>query len=153
MPPTPVIPQVPLLAAPPFFQSLTPLSIKLDRNNYSFWRSQVLPAVRAYDLEGFLLGTVPCPPRFVDNTTDGPVPGEVRQINVGFALWLRADQLLVSWLLNSISESMFGHVVRCTSSFEIWSTLENLFTTQSKARILQLRFQLQSLKKGSLIIF
>ncbi|PON91706.1 hypothetical protein TorRG33x02_125370, partial [Trema orientale] len=72
MPLAPILPQAPLFAAPVLFQSLAPLSIKLDRTNYSFWRSQVLPAVRAHDLEGFLLGTVPCPPRFVDHTTGGP---------------------------------------------------------------------------------
>ncbi|KAB5551985.1 hypothetical protein DKX38_009296 [Salix brachista] len=35
---------------------------------------------------------------------------------------------------------------------KVWLTLETLFTTHSKARILQLRFQLQTLKKGNLSI-
>ncbi|POO03542.1 hypothetical protein TorRG33x02_007470 [Trema orientale] len=86
VPLAPTLSQAPLFAAPALFQSLAPLSIKLDRTNYSFWHSQVLPAVCAHDLEGFLLGTVPCPPRFIDHTTGGPVPGEVRQLNIGFAL-------------------------------------------------------------------
>lgn len=43
---------------------------------------------------------------------------------------------------------MFGHIVRCTTSYEIWHTLELLFTTHSKARTLQL----QSLKRGNLSI-
>lgn len=47
---------------------------------------------------------------------------------------------------------MFGHVVYCSTSLEVWNTLEDLFTTSSKARTLQLRFQLQSLKKGNLSI-
>ena len=42
---------------------------------------------------------------------------------------------------------MLGHVIRCTSIAEIWSTLHEVFGIQSKARILQLRQQLQ-LKKG-----
>ncbi|KAF4372294.1 hypothetical protein G4B88_007038 [Cannabis sativa] len=50
------------------FQSLAPLTLKLDRGNYTFWKSQVLPALRAHDLEGFVLGTKECPPQFVDNT-------------------------------------------------------------------------------------
>lgn len=44
------------------FQSLTPLTLKLDRGNYSFWRSQVVPTLRAHDLEGFILGTNVFPP-------------------------------------------------------------------------------------------
>ncbi|XP_062119087.1 uncharacterized protein LOC133832809 [Humulus lupulus] len=47
---------------------------------------------------------------------------------------------------------MFGHIVCCTMSFDVWHTLELLFTTQSKSRIVQLRFQPQSLKKGNLSI-
>ncbi|XP_062083991.1 uncharacterized protein LOC133790363 [Humulus lupulus] len=47
---------------------------------------------------------------------------------------------------------MLGHVLRCNFSQELWFLLESLFTTQSRARILQLRFQLQFLKKGSLTI-
>ncbi|KAF4398867.1 hypothetical protein G4B88_023461 [Cannabis sativa] len=53
------------------FQNLAPLTLKLDRGNYTFWKSQVLPALRAHDLEGFVLGTKACPPQFVDNTIGG----------------------------------------------------------------------------------
>lgn len=55
-------------------------------------------------------------------------------------------------MLNSISETMFGHVVRCTTSFKVWPTLELLFTTQLKARTLQICFQFQSLKKENMFI-
>ena len=64
-----------------------------------------------------------------------------------FLYWTRYDQFLVSWLIGSIYEAMIGHVIWCTSTIEIWSTLHEVFGIQSKARILQLRQQLQ-LKKG-----
>ena len=67
----------------------------------------------------------------------GEDPGEVRQVNPSFVVWKKTDQSLMSWLLNSISEAMFGHVV---VSHEVRSTFEKLFTTQSKACTLQLRF-------------
>ena len=47
---------------------------------------------------------------------------------------------------------MLGHVVNCNSSFEIWTTLGQLFSSKSKARLLHLRFLLQTTKKGSLSI-
>ncbi|PON76987.1 hypothetical protein PanWU01x14_029960 [Parasponia andersonii] len=47
---------------------------------------------------------------------------------------------------------MLGHVVRCISSAPIWRVLEQLFSSNSKARLLQLRFQLQTVKKGSMTI-
>ena len=47
---------------------------------------------------------------------------------------------------------MYGHVVNCQTSAEVWSVLEKLFVSDSKARTLQLRFMLQSLNKGALSI-
>ena len=58
------------------------------------------------------------------------------------------DQFLVSWLIGSIYVAMLGPVIRCTSTAEIWSTVDEVFRIQSKARILQLRQQLQ-LKQGA----
>ena len=122
----------------------------LDRDNYAYWRSQVLPAVRAHDLDGFLFGTRLCPPQYLDvpdiSSTAPP------QVNPSYTIWIRTDQAILSWLLNSITEAMLGHVLRCRFSAEMWLLLETLFTTQSRARLLQLHFQLQSLKKGSMTI-
>ena len=44
---------------------------------------------------------------------------------------------------------MLGHVIPCKSSAEVWSVLEQIFSTKSKAKVLQLRFLLQTIKKGS----
>ena len=47
---------------------------------------------------------------------------------------------------------MYGHVVHCQTSVEVWSILEKLFVSNLKARTLQLHFMLQSLKKCALSI-
>ena len=126
-----------------FPSTLPSTSIRLNRSNYNLWRSQILPTVRAYDLENYLLGTVTPPVKFVNNQST---------VNPAYSQWLRLDQFLLSWLLSSIFESMLGHVVNCNSSSEIWTTLGQLFSTKSKARLLHLRFLLQTTKKGSLSI-
>ena len=54
--------------------------------------------------------------------------------------------------MNSITEAMLGHVLRCRSSAEIWTTFVTMFATQSKARILHAKGLLQSTKKGALSI-
>ena len=57
------------------FQILTtlpPLYIQLSRTNYSFWKSKILPRVRAYGLEGFLTGDRVRPPAMVANAKDPP---------------------------------------------------------------------------------
>lgn len=53
----------------------------------------------------------------------------------------------MNWLLSSINKSIFGHVIQCTNSVEVWSTFERIFVSKSKARTMQLKYMLQSLKK------
>ncbi|PON62693.1 hypothetical protein PanWU01x14_136050 [Parasponia andersonii] len=48
-----------------FLYSLVPLALKLDRNNFAFWRSPILPMVQAQDFEGFLLSTHPCQAQYI----------------------------------------------------------------------------------------
>ena len=122
--------------------TLLPLTIRLDRSNFSYWRALVLAAVRAYNLEGYILGTIPTPPPFLAGNDPNPA----------FQNWIRLDQFLTHWLFNSMTEMMLGHVLRCQSSAEIWMTLNQLFANQSKARILQIKGLLQSTRKGSLSI-
>ncbi|RVW52173.1 Retrovirus-related Pol polyprotein from transposon RE1 [Vitis vinifera] len=128
---------------------LHPISVKLERNNYTIWRSQVLPAARAHRLDQILIGKLPKPPRFSQSTSfNSSQPAS----NPEYDQWVILDQFLLSWILASIFEAMYGHVVNCQTSTEVWSVLEKLFVSDSKARTLQLRFMLQSLKKGALSI-
>ncbi|KAK6151862.1 hypothetical protein DH2020_014497 [Rehmannia glutinosa] len=128
--------------------SLTTLTLRLDRTNYNYWRVQVLTTVRAHGFEEFLFGTTPAPPQFLD----GSSTGSLRSLNPTYSNWMRRDQLLMSWLLSSMAECMLGHVTRCSTAAEVWSVLETLFHTQSKARVNHLRSLLQSTKKGDLSV-
>lgn len=115
-----------------FRSTLNPLALRLDRTYYNLWRSQVLPAVSAHNLEGFLLGTS-CPPiQFfeIPNPERDALP--IRTINPDFVLWNRQDQFLVSWLLFFMTKPMLAYVSRCNRAAEIWYTLEILHNTQSK---------------------
>ena len=127
------------------------LPIKLDRNNYNFWKLQVLAAVRAFDLEDFVLNPSKCPPRFVQTRLDKSEE-IVQLLNEEHLIWKKTDKLLVCWLFLTLSESIFGQVTHCTIAYGIWKTLENLFAQQSKARALQLRHEIQNTKKGNLTI-
>ncbi|XP_030497830.2 uncharacterized protein LOC115713487 [Cannabis sativa] len=91
---------------------LLPLNIRLDRSNYTIWRSLVLAAVRAYDLDGYVLGHHPQPPEFL--------AGNI--LNLAFQNWMRFDHFLMHWLMNSVTEHMLGHVINCNTSHEIWTT-------------------------------
>lgn len=109
------------------------ISLKLDRTNYAFWRNQILSTTRAYGFDDLLDKFSTPPLQFLT-----AISGE-HHTNPDFLSWIRRDQYLVSWMLSSISESMLGNITRCVTAKEIWSILEDLFQSQSKARVLQLK--------------
>ncbi|KAK6119773.1 hypothetical protein DH2020_046477 [Rehmannia glutinosa] len=106
-------------------------------------REQVLAAVRGYGLEGYLDGTLPPPERVSVNDNNQKI------INPEFLAWTRQDQLLMSWILSSLSESI---LVCCwIREFQsVWEALDISFAYQNGAKIMQYKLQLQTLKKGTL---
>ncbi|KAL2530455.1 Retrotransposon gag domain-containing protein [Forsythia ovata] len=42
------------------------IAMKLRRSNYNFWKSQIMPTLRAYDLEGFITGSMTCPQKVIE---------------------------------------------------------------------------------------
>lgn len=121
--------------------SIHPISTKLDRNNYIFWKTQILATAKAYGFEDVLTANF-TPQQYVDEISPNPE----------YSDWIRRDQFTFSWILATITPSMVGYIGRCSTSAQLWSTFETLFRSQSKARSAQLRFQLQTIKKGDLSI-
>jgi uncharacterized membrane protein YgcG len=72
--------------------------------------------------------------------------------NPAFLHWSMQDQLLLGAINSALSEKMLSHVTRCVTSRDAWTTLETIFTSQSKARTTQVHYQFATLKKGSLSI-
>ncbi|CAA0829121.1 Unknown protein [Striga hermonthica] len=120
------------------------ISIKLTDSNYLLWRQQTYSAIVGYGLESFIAADSTPPPRFLSSgSTDAP------SLNPEFATWVRQDQLLMSWLLSSLSENLLIMMVGKTNSQEVWNSLESNFSGLSKARLMHHKLQLQTLKKGS----
>ncbi|KAF4384398.1 hypothetical protein F8388_004631 [Cannabis sativa] len=126
----------------PFQNSLhSSLTVKLDRSNFLAWKSQVIPTVIGHGLDDILLGGHSPPERLVNGQT-----------NPEFTIWKRKDQLLLSWLRSSMSESVLGSLAQFQSSYTAWRALEQRYASQSKARILQIKSQLSTIQKGNLSI-
>ncbi|KAL5799655.1 hypothetical protein ACOSQ4_032539 [Xanthoceras sorbifolium] len=98
------------------------LPIKLDENNYIHWKTQILLAVNALDLENFIDETKTPPSQFIAVQVSNR-NGGVRKV--------------------------VGQVTKCKSSFDAWTKRQNLYSQKSMAKILNLRQQLQTIKKGS----
>ena len=53
--------------------TLAPIDVKLDRSNYLFWKTQILLAARAHDLEAFHLGTKSKPNEVIADSSNPAV--------------------------------------------------------------------------------
>ncbi|KAL5805043.1 hypothetical protein ACOSQ3_031843 [Xanthoceras sorbifolium] len=105
--------------------------------------------MRAFDLEDFIFGNTVCPAKFIICTNEES--GEqIQAYNDEYLSWKKTYQLLVSWLMSTLSSSILGRVTQCVTSCEVWNTITTMFSQNSMARVMHLRSQLQTLKKGSM---
>jgi gag-polypeptide of LTR copia-type len=104
----------------------------------------ILPHARGHDLIGFLDGTRQ-PPSSTISLSDGSTAS-----NPDFITWTRQYQLLLAWLLSTISEAVVPQVVHCSTASELWQELHLRYSSQSLARVMDLKLQIQSLHKGHL---
>ncbi|KAF7839048.1 Retrovirus-related Pol polyprotein from transposon TNT 1-94 [Senna tora] len=124
--------------------STQPISSKLDDNNYLSWRMLALATIRGHYLYNFLVGESHIPTRYATDQDRDKGTYSDEYLN-----WQCQDQLLASWLLNSMSDGVVSKMVGCVHSYQVWNKVEELFCSSTRARERQLKNDLRSIKKGS----
>jgi hypothetical protein len=123
-------------------------SIKLAKDNYMAWQFHLLAYLRGQDVYGFIDGMIPAPAQLIANPATAP--GSPAMIaNLDYLSWSQKDRLIISVLVSTLSDSYVSHVVGCTTSRALWESLEKMFASQAHVRIMQVHFQLATLKKGN----
>lgn len=117
-----------------------PLAVKLDPMNFLLWKQQCIAAIRGHRLMHFLLDSNSAPHKFDSE-------GRLLQ---DFVLWDAKDQLLLGWLLGSVSNEFLSDLVGCSTSFLVWQKINQLFASRTKPNVSHYRNELQSLKKNGL---
>ncbi|XP_041000611.1 uncharacterized protein LOC121246502 [Juglans microcarpa x Juglans regia] len=102
----------------------------LTAENFSTWSRSIHHALRAKNKLEFLNGTFtkPSDPR-----------------NPLFELWERCNDMVVSWLQNSISLSLRSSVAFVDDAHVIWTELQERFSPQNGLRIYELKKTLATL--------
>lgn len=77
---------------------------------------------------------------------------EQRAENPAYINWRAQNQILLGWLLSTISEGILSFVIGCDTSFSVWTSIEKQFEVQFKARVMQLRYEMNILRKDSMSI-
>jgi hypothetical protein len=84
------------------------VSEKLTKMNYPLWRAQVLPAIRATQLEDLLTGDDVAPAKTITVTNTDKSTTSTK--NPAYASWVARDQAVLRYLLSSLTHEMLMQV-------------------------------------------
>jgi hypothetical protein len=116
-----------------------PVIAKLTCENFTLWKAQVVPAIRGAQLYGYIDGTVKAPPVEVDGAdANTKVP------NPTYTAWVAQDQNLLSYINASLSREVLEQVADEKTSTGVWKKLQEMYSSQSRARVIHLREKLSS---------
>lgn len=93
--------------------------------------------MKSYELEGFVLGRKKCPPIILDNGV----------VNKNYMFWYHQDQMIAFLLIVSINDDLIKEVSNYVASTKNWCALKNSFTIDFRARIFQIKFKSNNIKK------
>ncbi|GMI65892.1 hypothetical protein HRI_000258500 [Hibiscus trionum] len=111
---------------------ITLVTQPLCNDNYNSWRRSMLMALSAKNKVGFVDGSIPSPASTHQN----------------FGAWTRANNLVSSWLLNSVSKEISASLIYHSSAADIWKDLQDRFQQNNGPRLFSLRKKLGELVQG-----
>ena len=129
-----------------------PVSEKLTRTNHAMWRLTVLSAIRDAQLGDFIEPSSKPPEQYLtpakaDGAADDKKPSV---LNPEYSVWHAKDQTVLNFLLTSLSKEIFSQVTTSAqTAAKAWATIEGLFASQSRARVIATRMALATASKGS----
>jgi hypothetical protein len=129
----------------PIFQNS--ITVRLDRNNFLLWKTQVIPNLSCNSYLGYLDGSFPAPPKVITTRTGNDA---VTAPNPAYTTWWHIDQRVLGALLGSMTEEVLAQMIGRTTSAEVWKCLNSMFSAQGRASIRQIRRKLASTKKNDL---
>ncbi|KAH0776743.1 hypothetical protein KY290_008154 [Solanum tuberosum] len=103
------------------------LPVKLTSSNFLLWKTQFMPMIYACGLNHHIDGTTQTPTQFLDDTNTNPNPE--------YTIWLRQDQLVLSWIVASVSESILPQLVGAATARVAWDKLVASYASGSRPYI------------------
>ncbi|XP_060958793.1 uncharacterized protein LOC133030262 [Cannabis sativa] len=122
----------------PFFLStgdhpgLVLVTTVLTRTNYQLWKRGITMALTTKNKIAFINRSLP-----------RHEPG-----NTNLNSWLRCNNMVMSWLINSVSPEIAQSIMYFDLATEMWSDLAERFNEGNGPRIFQLQTQLTRLQQG-----
>ena len=105
-----------------------------DGTSYRSWRRAVLRALSVKNKTGFINGKI-VKPSFTDPS---------------FMQWERCDDMVTSWILNSLSPELRDSLQYVNNAKELWEELEDRYDQTNGCKLYQLQKELNDLVQGTL---
>ncbi|KAJ4728985.1 Retrovirus-related Pol polyprotein from transposon TNT 1-94 [Melia azedarach] len=109
----------------------------LDGTNYAMWRRSMLVSLSAKNKLGFIKGTIPTP----------------SESDAKYLLWQRCNDMVLSWILNSLNEELANSVLYVETPSEIWLDLQERFSQGNFSHHYQTQRSIVELKQNQDSIF
>jgi len=109
------------------------VSQPLTGDNYSSWRRAMIMALTAKNKLGFVTGTLPLP--------------NVPESDPLIFSWCRCNNMVLFWLINSVSKEIAASIIYIDSAAEMWTDLQDRFSHLNGPRVFQLQQKLSSLSQ------
>ncbi|XP_019245187.1 PREDICTED: uncharacterized protein LOC109225050 [Nicotiana attenuata] len=135
-PSTGIDPSDPLYLHPSDNPGAMLVSVSLDGIGYRSWRRSVLRGLSVKNKLGF-------------------VSGECKQPNLqspNYRQWERCDNMVTSWILNSLSKEIADSVEYASDAVELWKELKDRYEQTNGARLYQIQKEINDLSQGVLDI-
>lgn len=116
---------------------------KQDKNNYQPWKFRMRNYLIGKSLWGYVRGEEE-EPELPENQEISP-----EQLKAWKA-WNEKDKKVIFLIASNMSNAMIGHIQDLQTSKEAWETLEKLYSTNTKARKIQLKNELNNMKKNNM---
>jgi hypothetical protein len=131
------------------FLHRSPFPEMLTRENFCLWRAQVVPAIRATQLGGFIEGTKRVPVKTLEVKKDSK---KMLILNLDYTTWCVRDQHVLTYLVTSLSREVLAGVAGNLTATAMWVAISKIFVSQSRSHVLHLRNQLVATKKKDMSI-
>uniref|UniRef100_A0A0A9GRB5 Retrovirus-related Pol polyprotein from transposon TNT 1-94-like beta-barrel domain-containing protein n=1 Tax=Arundo donax TaxID=35708 RepID=A0A0A9GRB5_ARUDO len=112
---------------------------------------QLLPYLTGQGLLRYVDGSIPRPIQTIIVTPEDSGRRSII-VNLEFTTWYHQDHLVLSTILSSLTEEVLGSVVGLLTSRDVWCHLEKMFTSTSRAWIMQICMQLTTIQKKDMSI-
>ncbi|MCO5606578.1 hypothetical protein L7F22_060766 [Adiantum nelumboides] len=121
------------------------VSDKLDKNNFHAWKFRMTNFLMGKGYWDYIDGNQEEMPDLPDIN---PAAEQIK----AFKDWNQGARKVMYWLSVSVQDTMIGHIQDATSPKQAWDRLVSIDTTNTKARKIQLKNELNTVKKENLSI-